>query len=54
MVSLPDFHLPQDGDERVRDRRIEHISVNLGERTREHEGGHVGMKVLDMGQAHVA
>jgi hypothetical protein len=54
MIGFPDFHLPQDRNERVWDRRIEHVPVDLGERAREHEGGNVRMKVVDMGQAHVA
>jgi hypothetical protein len=54
MVSFPDFHLAQDGDERLRDRCIENVPVSLGERPRDHEGGDIRVKVVDMGQAHVA
>jgi hypothetical protein len=54
MISPPDFHLPQDGNQRLRDWRIEHVSVRLRESSRHHEGGYIRMKVVDMGQAHVA
>jgi hypothetical protein len=44
----------QDGNKRAWDRGIEHVPVGLGEGTRHHEGGYVRMKVVVMGQAHVA
>jgi hypothetical protein len=54
MISLLCFHLPENGHERVWDWRLEHIPVGLGEGPRNHEGGDIRMKVVDMGQAHVA
>ncbi|WP_201864327.1 hypothetical protein [Microvirga soli] len=53
MISLPDFHLPENGDERVRDGCIEHVPVSLGEDAGDHEGRNIRMEVGDVGQAHV-
>jgi hypothetical protein len=54
MVGFPDFHLPEDGDERVWHRGIEHVPVGLGESPCDHEGGDIWMEIVDVGQAHVA